>query len=289
MKRGNRREGKVLRAAALDLVVLVALLLSHASVAGAFPEGMPVRTLKDAPKSAKDQLADSRIFFGHQSVGENIVEGLVGVTQADRGFGLTVIAAKDAPARSGGYFAHARIGKNGYPETKTDDFARILDTWKGPRPRVAFHKYCYADIHAQTDVSRIFDHYRRAMAALAQKYPDILFLHMTAPLMRFQQGWKARVKLFLGRQPDHYADNRQRERFNALLRQEYAGQGRLFDLAAVESTTPDGRREALTLGGETVIGLVPAYTTDGGHLNDAAQRRVAEALLLFLADFVASR
>jgi len=57
-----------------------------------------------------------------------------------------------------------------------------------------------------------------------------------------------------------------RGEFNRLLRERYA-EDPIFDLAAVTSTYPDGRRETFTLDGKTYESLVPAYTDDGGHLN----------------------
>jgi hypothetical protein len=67
------------------------------------------------------------------------------------------------------------------------------------------------------------------------------------------------------------------------MRREYGGREPLFDLAAVESTRPDGSRETLSLGGKTAFALHPGYTNDGSHLNEVGRRRAAEALLTLLA------
>jgi hypothetical protein len=154
---------------------------------------------------------------------------------------------------------------------------------------IALHKYCYADIQADSDVEDLFRHYQETTDRLRRERPDIRFVHMTTPLTRVQSGPKAVIKKLLGRAPDHYAANMRREVFNDLLREAYAGSGSLFDLAAIESTRPDGRRESIRLGGRTSYALVAAYTTDGGHLNRSARRLVAEQLLIFLAQQTETR
>ena len=57
----------------------------------------------------------------------------------------------------------------------------------------------------------------------------------------------------------------------------------LFDLAAIESTAPDGTRASFVRDGKTYYQMVSDYTHDGGHLNELGQKRVAEQLLVFLA------
>jgi hypothetical protein len=68
-----------------------------------------------------------------------------------------------------------------------------------------------------------------------------------------------------------------------MLRKEYTGKEPIFDLAALESTNPDGTRLSFTQNGKTAYALVPTYTTDGGHLNEQGRKLVAEQLLIFLA------
>ena len=67
------------------------------------------------------------------------------------------------------------------------------------------------------------------------------------------------------------------------MRNAYRGREPVFDLATIESTRPDGRREAIRAGSRSGYALVPAYTSDNSHLNEQGRRRVAEELLVFLA------
>jgi hypothetical protein len=230
-----------------------------------------------------------RIFFGHQSVGTNIMEGVGDVVRDEPRIGLRVADGDDALNGGGGVFAHGRIGRNGDPGFKTDEFARLIEGPLRGKVDVAFHKYCYADFSETTDVPAVFDHYRKSMTRLRAEFPGVVFVHVTTPLVRGQSGPKAAIKRLLGRPLRGYAGNFARERFNDLLRQAYGGREPLFDLAAIESTRPDGRREVIRSGGRSAYALVPTYTTDGSHLNEVGRRRVAADLLVFLAQLPATR
>ena len=71
-----------------------------------------------------------------------------------------------------------------------------------------------------------------------------------------------------------------------MLSKEFAGKEPLFDLAAVEATTLDGKRTAFEHRGTPFHALLPAYTDDGGHLNKQGRRVAAEQLLILLAGLV---
>jgi hypothetical protein len=245
-------------------------------------------SIRSVPDTVWTNLGTKRIFFGHQSVGANIMEGIAEIVRGEPRIGIRVTDDQAALSGSGGVFGHWAIGKNGDPRLKTDEFARLVEGPLGGRVDMAFHKYCYADIFDATDVDSVFDHYRQTMGRLRAEYPNVVFVHVTTPLVRVQSGPKAALKKLLGRSPARYASNMARERFNDLMRGTYGGKEPVFDLAVVESTRPDGERETIQFGGRTSHALVPAYTTDGSHLNEMGRRRVAEELLVFLARMPAS-
>ena len=228
-------------------------------------------------------LGTKRLFFGHQSVGENIMEGVGEVIRDDPHTGLRVARGVDALGGGGGVFAHGRIGRNGDPRLKTDEFASLIEGPLRGKVDVAFHKYCYADIAETTDVAALFDHYQKTMARLSAEFPRVVFVHVTTPLVRVQSGPKAAIKLLLGKSPGRYRGNFARERFNDFMRAAYRGREPVFDLAAIESTRPDGVRETIRSGNQSGYALVPGYATDSAHLNEPGRRRVAEELLVFLA------
>jgi hypothetical protein len=240
-------------------------------------------SLQDVPDTVWTELGRKRIFFGHQSVGAGIMEGVARLAREDPRVGIRVADGESALSGAGGVFAHETIGRNGEPGLKTDEFARRMEGPLTGRVDIAFHKYCYADISESTDIPAVFEHYRQTMARLRAEYPNVVFVHVTTPLVRVQSGPRAVIKKLLGRSPVRYAANMARERFNDMMRKTYGGKEPLFDLAAIESTRPDGTRETIELRGQRSYALVPAYTGDGSHLDDIGQQRVARALLVFLA------
>jgi lysophospholipase L1-like esterase len=73
-----------------------------------------------------------------------------------------------------------------------------------------------------------------------------------------------------------------------LLRDAYSKTEPFFDLALIESVNPDGFRCYVAKGTEKVNVMASEYTEDGGHLNSRGGRKVAEQLLIILAQ-IASR
>jgi hypothetical protein len=228
------------------------------------------------------RLEAQRIFFGHQSVGKNLLDGLAELGAAD-GARLRIVETRDPAALVPGVLAHAYIGANGDPLGKLADFEKALDAGMAGSADVALMKFCYVDFTATTDASALFRRYQAVLAGLQRRHPTTRFVHVTVPLTTVQSGKKAMLKKLLGRPLDGVAENARREEYNALLRSTYRGVEPIFDLALAESTWPDGRAETALLDGKPVPALVPAYTDDGGHLLPAARQRIAQQLAGVLA------
>jgi hypothetical protein len=240
--------------------------------------------------SASDMaIQDSRIFFAHQSVGGNIMDGVADLQKAGSIAPLHVVDMSAAATTSGGFISHALLGKNGDPAGKTDAFVAALEGGLGKNLDVTFQKYCFADIDASTDVDKLFRYYVDGMDRIRRDFPNVTLVHVTTPLVRVQSGPRAVVKRLMGRTPDHYEDNAARERFNELMRKEYAGKEPVFDLAALEASRPGGQPEKFDLNGRQFLELLPEYTDDGAHLNESARKRVAAEMLRFLHGVLAAR
>lgn len=236
----------------------------------------PVKT--DVTRASLERLSQRRVFFGHQSVGGNILDGVRGLTLAP-----SVVEVKDAGATlAPGTLAHALVGQNEQPETKLAHFERLLDGGLARQVDVALLKFCYIDFHGGTDAKALFEKYRATLAGLKTRHPGVTFVHVTAPLTTVQRGARAWFNELRGKPVFGVGENRSREAFNALMRQTYAGSEPLFDLAQLESTQADGTRETYELNGRAYPAMVPAYSDDGGHLNARGQAHVAAALVTFL-------
>jgi hypothetical protein len=198
--------------------------------------------------------------------------------------GLRVVKAESGATApdGGGLLLHAQIGENGDPGGKTRAFIDLLSSTVGGTASMAVHKYCYTDLHAAGSPDSVFESYRRGIEELRRIRPDLVLLHMTMPLTAPEPLPAMLVKRVLGR-PTVAAANANRERFNQLVRAQYAGSEPVFDLARLESTDSSGRRVTVRLGDASVPVLAPEYTDDGGHLNQAGRRWVASNFLQFLA------
>ena len=214
-----------------------------------------------------DHLPDTRVFFGHQSVGADVLRGVRRL--ADRGEPVPVVE-------------DALIGANEDPRSKIADFDARLRGGLAEQVDVAMMKLCYIDVSARTDVDALFATYRTTLSALERDHPQVSFVHVTVPLAT-ERGRLSRLRARVtGNDRFGPAENVQRERLNALIRAEYAGD-RLFDLAAVESTRPDGSRVAGHHEGADYYALHDGYAADLGHLDEAGAEVAARAWLVAIA------
>ena len=224
-------------------------------------------------------LAAKRMYFGHQSVGGNIVEGIAGVLAAHPEIPLRVVEASTLDSSNAPGLYHARIGQNGDPASKTVAFDTIVN--RGA-PAVAMLKYCYVDVDGRSNPDSLFAAYERTVMSLRSRHHGLVIVHVTMPLTTIE----GRREVFMARlrgQATRRDLNVTRNRYNALLRAKYAGKEPVFDLARLESTRADGSRAFFMRGADTVYVLAPEITDDGGHLNAAGRRVAAEEFLALLA------
>lgn len=216
--------------------------------------------------------ARARVFFGHQSVGGNVLSGLPRVFTAHNVPAPPVEEGTAHQGHAGGFVAHAFVGENEKPVSKIRDFDARLRSGLGGQVNVAMMKFCYVDVTRDTDVNALFTQYRDTLRALERDFPNVRFVAVTVPLTTARSGSEA--------------DNVNREQLNALIRGEYSGR-RLFDLALVESTAPDGARVSGTYQGKQFFALHEGYAADEGHLNSTGSERAASAWLHTVAQAAA--
>ena len=226
-------------------------------------------------------IEKARIFFGHQSVGYNIIEGMRELSDEAESK-LNIIEINRKTLLPSYYFAHAQIGQNTKPITKCDAFFKFLKWNFTDSLQVALLKFCYVDINSSSDIQSIFEYYKNTISEITKQHPHITLIHVTVPLCSIQSGWKASIKKILGKQLGGIGDNIKRNQFNNLLRNNYKHEP-IFDLAKVESTYPDGSRETFKIDEKNYYALAPDYTTDGGHLNSLGRKLAAKELIHVLA------
>lgn len=238
--------------------------------------------LAEVPDAIWEKLATKKIYFGHQSVGNDIIGGIKSLMNDIPSIKLNIQDIADKVDFEKGILAHSSIGRNTKPQTKVDAFIEEINNGIGENADAAAMKFCYIDIRADTDIAKVFDGYKQGIETVKKRYPSLKIIHMTVPLIQIQSGPKAWIKKLLGKPLGGVNDNIKRLEYNDLLERSFGGTDPIFDISEAESTYPDGKKEIFKKDGKMYYALVPAYTYDGGHLNDTGKRVVAEKFLLFL-------
>lgn len=261
----------------------IILVMSAAACGGEMRKvnaGTPLPALEQVTTAEWERLAARRLFFGHQSVGSNVIEGVQELLKANPAIPLRVVEATDPAQMTAPALYHGYVGKNEQPDTKLADFSRIVSGLADSA--TAMVKFCYIDINGGTDAAALFARYRATVDSLRAAHPALTIVHVTLPL-QVDPGtlfhWRTKLR---GKQTPYRTLNAIRARYNQLLRETYAGQP-VFDLAHYQSILPDGSVGAVSHDGIDVEYLAPEWTSDGGHLNAAGRERMARAFLVTLA------
>ncbi len=268
--------------------IVFTLLISASCFGGTMAEKQSnFNSIQDVPDSVWQKLSEKKIYFGHQSVGFNIIDGIKAIMKAHPEIKLNIVETTDGSDFATGIFGHSRVGKNVDPVSKIREFADYVDQGIGKKADAAALKFCYVDINQETDVNRMLDDYRQTIIALNKKYPDMRIIHFTSPLTMNKTTWKTWIKKKLGKKDAwEYGVNIRRAEYNQKLIETYQGKEPIFDIAKIESTYPNGKRCTFEIKGNTYYSMVPEYTSDGGHLNELGRRKVAEQFLIFLANLI---
>jgi hypothetical protein len=225
-------------------------------------------------------LRGRRVFFAHQSVGANLLQGLQQLGAALPGLAPALLESARPEPIASGVWQHARLGQNGLPLLKLERLREWIDAGLGARVDVVLFKLCYADVGPATQVEDLHAVLMKTLEGLRERFRDTRFVPMTVPLTAPPRGLRAHLKRCLLLPPGGAAENARRHALNERLR---AHQSPLFDLAAYEALDPSGVRAEVSLGGQKVPVLAPQNTSDGGHLVPAAQVRIARKLVEFVA------
>lgn len=218
-----------------------------------------------------------RVFFGHQSVGYNIIDGV----RAEFPDLLTVdVDSQPDSVLCSGIF-HAKVGENGDAQSKFESFRyHVLSPER--EYDLAVMKLCYADVHRCSDIDEILSQYISVIKQIQLERPRTKLLHTTVPLRSIRLGARSYLKKWMGRRIDSIEDNLMRHSFNESIRRYFGSSHQLFDLARFESTTPFGVQYNIRYRGAIVPSLCPAYSADGGHLNGLGRSVMARQFISVL-------
>lgn len=216
-------------------------------------------------------LSEKNIFFGHQSIGYNIIEGIYDLQKSNNLNTLQIIETRKKEDFKNPQLLHACVGNNMDPKSKIDDFVGVLmESNLGDSLDIAFMKLCYVDFNKNTNIKELFDYYISSMNDLKEKYPKLRIIHSTVPLTVNPKGLKGLIKAILRRD-----NNKFRHLYNELLRKHYT-EDELFDIAKIEATFSDG---SINTNKNGVPCLINEYSSDGGHLNQQGRELLAYYLI----------
>jgi len=273
----------------LPIPILYSLLIAVVILTGCRdttmkPSSLPLQT-DSISKKDWNKLSEKKIYFGHMSVGYNILDGVKDIMVKKPIIKLSIQETVDTSSFKNGFFAHSRNGKNGDPKSKIDAFVKTMENGMGKKVNIAFFKFCYVDFNENSDVKDIYNYYKTAINRLKKKYPKVTILHATAPLTTEGELLKDKVKdiikKIIGRATSvekNALSNIKRNEYNVYLIKEY-GKGSIIDIAQFESMRPDGKQYTSKNSGAEHLSMIPAYTSDGGHLNEEGRILVADKLL----------
>lgn len=243
--------------------------------------------LDSVPSEYWQSLSEKRIFFGHQSIGQDIILGVEEILRAHPEIPINVLEMIDSRPVNEAAIYHKRIGRNTRPQSKINSFRNVMDSNTNPQFDIALMKFCYVDITSSSVPEEVFEHYERSLSALHEKYPETSFLHATVPIESVPRTLAGRFKGLVKevvRAPGVLEDNASRQRFNELIRRRHGGGDALFDIALCEAVGPNGRLNYKLLGNDKIYFMDAAYSEeDGGHLGPEGRVRVGEQFLMTLA------
>ena len=114
-------------------------------------EYMQLPSVQDVPASAWEGLEKRTIYFGHQSVGFNIMDGVEKVLEKNPFIKLRVVDSDDPSDLQKGVFAHSKIGENNKPVTKIEGMQRFMKREGANQVDIAFsHPVTPAPPHLRT-------------------------------------------------------------------------------------------------------------------------------------------
>lgn len=264
--------------------LLLALAWGRPSREPADSDAIP--TLESIPPEYWTSLAQKRVFFGHQSVGSNIIQGVQELLEEHPSINLRIIDTTDLEAIEGPGLFHGKIGRNTRPKSKFLAFRRVIENSQNLGVDIGVIKICYIDVRTDSNPTEIFEIYSSTVSKLQVSCPDTVFIHSTVPIEaknpNTKKILKEAIKSIIGR-PGVIDDNTVRQRYNALVLETFQGTSLVFDIARHESIGPDGSMSFHKRGGEKVPLMDGRYSDDGGHLNAVGRRRIAEQFLIQLA------
>ena len=150
-------------------LIIIVFLLPSCSEAPMKSKNNDIQLSSKEIDSYLKTVGKKRIFFGHQSVGNNILAGIDNISK-DRNHKINIIKSRVLNEQNGNALLHANVGKNTDPLSKINDFKELIENGMGGNVDAAFLKLCYVDFNQNTDLKLTFQKYKKTMQSLKENY-----------------------------------------------------------------------------------------------------------------------
>ncbi len=118
---------KVLKYILFKFVMIIPILIMSCS-GGTMPEKKNTfKSLKELPDTTWEALSKKKFYFGHQSVGYNILDGIKDLQKDYPRLKLNIVETTNPDDFSKGILAHSKVGENFKPHSKINDFFKNID------------------------------------------------------------------------------------------------------------------------------------------------------------------
>ena len=117
-----------------------------------------VKIMDDSLRKDIKDIENVKLYFGHQSVGFNIIDGIEDILKKLPYANINIVDIDKDRELSENYIAHSQVGKNTQPNSKCDAFSKKLNEDLLSQTEIALLKFCYVDIRYPSNVEEVFSY-----------------------------------------------------------------------------------------------------------------------------------
>ena len=191
----NSRKATMVYSNLLSWIVILSILFTACSDKGQQDESKILK--KEISKTALNKLSEKRIFFGHRSVGNNILQGIDDILTQYPGINLKILKYEEVKSSKDNGIIHAWIDQNGSPQSIAEDYTRMVE--KLPGKEMDFALIRFTPWYGKKDMDEILKDYTIAIEQLKQRHSKTVFIHGTFPLNHSKTSFKTWIKKLTGK------------------------------------------------------------------------------------------
>ena len=138
------------------IAIITSIFIFSCSGGNMPEEKVSFPSIKDVPAEKWEKLSQKKIYFGHQSVGYNIMDGIEDLMKEHPQIKVNIVETTNESDFNVGILAHSRVGKNDDPKSKITEFVNFIDSGIGKKADAAALKFCYVDMKPGRMLKNLF-------------------------------------------------------------------------------------------------------------------------------------